>query len=93
MPREADQLTIDELARVVGMTERKVRAYAARGLLPLPRLIGRTGYYSTEHVEQLSLVCDLLAEGLTLAAVERVMAPDSRTASLALAMLRTVRVS
>ena len=57
MPREADQLTIDELARVVGMTERKVRAYAARGLLPLPRLIGRTGYYSTEHVEQLSLVC------------------------------------
>jgi DNA-binding transcriptional MerR regulator len=91
MPRKADELTIDELARAVGMTVRNVRAYAARGLLAPPRLIGRTGYYATEHVEQLSLVRDLLAEGLTLAAVERVLAADSRTASLALAMLRTVR--
>src|SRR5664279_1539023 len=91
MPREADELTIDELARAVGMTVRNVRAYAARGLLAPPRLIGRTGYYGSEHVEQLSLVRDLLAEGLTLAAVERVLATDSQTASLALAMLRTVR--
>jgi DNA-binding transcriptional MerR regulator len=92
MPRPADELTVDELAREVGMTVRNVRAYAARGLLAPPRLVGRTGYYGPEHVEQLTLVRDLLEEGLTLAAVERVLASDSRRlASLALAMLRTVR--
>jgi DNA-binding transcriptional MerR regulator len=89
---QTDDLTIDELARAVGMTVRNVRAYAARGLLAPPRLAGRTGYYGNEHVEQLSLVRDLLEEGLTLAAVERVVAADARqNASLALAMLRTVR--
>jgi DNA-binding transcriptional MerR regulator len=92
MPRGPDELTIDELARKVGMTVRNVRAYAGRGLLAPPRLAGRTGYYGADHIEQLSLVRDLLAEGLTLAAVERVLAAESRqTASLALAMLRTVR--
>lgn len=91
MPRETDELTIDELARTVGMTVRNVRAYAARGLLPPPRLIGRTGYYGDEHIEQLTLVRELLDEGLTLAAVERVLSADPGSASLALAMLRTVR--
>lgn len=91
MPNEPDELLIDELARTVGMTVRNVRAYAARGLLSPPRLAGRTGYYGSEHVEQLSLVRDLLDEGLTLTAVERVLAADSRSASLALAMLRSVR--
>jgi DNA-binding transcriptional MerR regulator len=91
MSRRPDELTIDELARTVGMTVRNVRAYAARGLLSAPRLLGRTGYYDTEHVEQLILVRDLLAEGLTLAAVERVLAAEPQSASLALAMLRTVR--
>jgi DNA-binding transcriptional MerR regulator len=91
MPREPDELTIDELARAVGMTVRNVRAYSARGLLSPPRLVGRTGYYAGEHIEQLNLVRDLLGEGLTLAAVERVLAADTQSASLALAMLRTVR--
>jgi DNA-binding transcriptional MerR regulator len=85
------ELTIDELARTVGMTVRNVRAYSARGLLAPPRLVGRTGFYDSEHVEQLSLVRDLLEEGLTLAAVERVLAEDAQSARLALAMLRTVR--
>ncbi len=92
MSRDADELTIDELAREVGMTVRNVRAYAGRGLLAPPRLAGRTGYYGPEHIEQLTLVRDLLAVGLSLAAVERVLASESRqTASLALAVLRTVR--
>jgi DNA-binding transcriptional MerR regulator len=92
VPRRPGELTIDELARQVGMTARNVRAYAARGLLAPPRLVGRTGYYGPEHVEQLTLVRDLLAEGLTLAAVERVSgAENGRSASLALAMLRTLR--
>ena len=70
MTTEPD-LTVDQLAQRVGMTVRNVRAYAARGLLPPPRLVGRTGYYGSEHVARLTLVRDLLAQGYTLAAVQK----------------------
>jgi DNA-binding transcriptional MerR regulator len=66
-------LTIDELAARVGMTVRNVRAYASRGLMPAPRLVGRTGYYSEEHVQRLLLVRELIERGYTLAAVERAL--------------------
>jgi DNA-binding transcriptional MerR regulator len=67
-------LTIDALAARVGMTVRNVRAYAGRGLLPPPRLQGRTGLYDEEHLARLTLIQQMLAEGYTLAAVERVLA-------------------
>ena len=67
-------LTIDELAARVGMTVRNIRAYASRGLLPPPRLRGRTGLYDEEHLARLQAVKEMLAEGYTLAAVERVLA-------------------
>jgi DNA-binding transcriptional MerR regulator len=65
------ELTVDELAARVGMTVRNVRAYASRGLLPPPRLVGRTGYYNREHIHRLLLVRELLDRGYTLAAVEQ----------------------
>ena len=69
-----DELTIDQLAARVGMTVRNVRAYAGRGLLPPPRLVGRTGYYGPQHVAQLTLVRELLGQGYTLAAVQKAVA-------------------
>jgi hypothetical protein len=39
-----DELTIDELARRIGMTVRNIRAHQSRGLLPPPVVRGRTGY-------------------------------------------------
>lgn len=77
----SDQLTIDELAATVGMTVRNVRAYAGRGLVPPPRLVGRTGYYGPEHVSRLRLVRDLLDRGYTLAAVEKVLTRQSTAAA------------
>ena len=76
-------LTIDALAARVGMTVRNVRAYASRGLLPPPRLQGRTGLYDEEHLARLSLIQSMLAEGYTLSAVERVLAhvPSGVTAA------------
>lgn len=76
-------LTIDALAARVGMTVRNVRAYASRGLLPPPRLRGRTGLYDDEHLARLTLIQQMLAEGYTLAAVERVLAnaPQGVTAA------------
>ncbi|MGY1713301.1 MerR family transcriptional regulator [Geodermatophilus nigrescens] len=68
------EFTVDELAARVGITVRNVRAYAARGLLPPPRLVGRTGYYGPEHVARLLLVREMLAEGYSLAVIERTLA-------------------
>jgi DNA-binding transcriptional MerR regulator len=67
------ELTIDGLAHHVGMTVRNVRAYQSRGLIPPPRLKGRTGYYGPQHVARLELIRDLQAEGFNLAAIKRVL--------------------
>ncbi|HEX2074354.1 MAG TPA: MerR family transcriptional regulator [Geodermatophilus sp.] len=76
-PPEVDpdrELTVDQLAARVGITVRNVRAYAARGLLPPPRLVGRTGYYGRQHVARLLLVREMLAEGYSLSMIERTLA-------------------
>ena len=78
---EDRELTVDQLAARVGMTVRNVRAYAARGLLPPPRLVGRTGYYGREHVARLMLVREMLAEGFSLSMIERTLASAPATAS------------
>ena len=85
-----DELTVDQLATRVGMTVRNVRAYAARGLLPPPRLVGRTGYYGPSHVARLRLVRDLLAQGYTLAAVEKSLATEPGVDPAALALQRAL---
>lgn len=69
-PGPEDELTIDQLAARTGLTVRNLRAYAARGLLPPPRMRGRTGLYGTEHVDRLALVREMLAEGYTLTKIE-----------------------
>ncbi|MCA0144253.1 MerR family transcriptional regulator [Blastococcus sp. LR1] len=77
------QLTVDELAARVGVTVRNVRAYSARGLLPPPRMVGRTGYYGREHVARLLLVREMLAEGYSLAMIERTLSSAPATTSSA----------
>lgn len=71
MTPPVDEMTIDQLAARVGMTVRNVRAYATRGLIGPPRLVGRTGFYNDGHVSRLQLVRDLLDRGYTLTAVEK----------------------
>jgi DNA-binding transcriptional MerR regulator len=68
-----DELTIDQLAAAVGMTVRNVRAYATRGLLQPPRLVGRKGFYGVGHVARLRLIRDLINRGYTLGAVEKAL--------------------
>lgn len=87
MTAETSELTVDQLAQRVGMTVRNVRAYAARGLLPPPRLSGRTGYYGSDHVDRLTLVRDLLAQGYTLAAVQKTVAGDAGALTLHRALM------
>ncbi|MCW2830018.1 MAG: hypothetical protein JWP31_710 [Aeromicrobium sp.] len=74
MPEDAtpaEEFTVDELASRAQMTVRNVRAYAGRGLIEAPRLAGRTGYYTREHLQRLQLIRQLLERGLTLAAIEK----------------------
>ena len=66
-----EEFTVDELAARAQMTVRNVRAYAGRGLIDAPRLEGRTGYYTLEHLQRLQLIRQLIDRGYTLAAVER----------------------
>jgi DNA-binding transcriptional MerR regulator len=87
----ARELTVDELASHVGVTVRNVRAYSARGLLPPPRMVGRTGYYGRQHVARLLLVREMLAEGYSLAMIERTLASAPVTAgSMTLALHRAL---
>ena len=82
-PDVPDELTIDQLAARVGFTVRNLRAYTSRGLLPPPRLVGRTGYYGPEHVARLMLVREMLDEGWSLAMVERTLSSAPHSASRA----------
>jgi DNA-binding transcriptional MerR regulator len=87
------RLTVDELAARVGVTVRNVRAYSARGLLPPPMMVGRTGYYGREHVARLMLVREMLAEGYSLAMIERTLASAPPTASSATLALHRALLS
>lgn len=86
-----DGVTLDELARLSGMTARNVRAHQERGLMPPPQVRGRVGYYTQDHLDRLRMVAELQAEGLSLAAVQRTMAdvPPGR-AGQALAVRRSL---
>jgi DNA-binding transcriptional MerR regulator len=63
------RMTIDELAHDVGVSSRNIRYYQTRGLLPPPKVEGRTGYYERSHIERLRLIQELQAEGLNLQAI------------------------
>jgi DNA-binding transcriptional MerR regulator len=68
-PVGAGWRTVDDLAKVAGTTTRQVRALQTRGLLPRPRLVGRTGYYDAGHLARLRAVLRLQERGFSLAAI------------------------
>jgi DNA-binding transcriptional MerR regulator len=66
-------MTIDELAQRTRLTVRNIRAYQSRGLVPPPRLRGRTGYYGQQHVARIELIRELQSEGFNLEAIRRLI--------------------
>ncbi|HEX7166527.1 MAG TPA: MerR family transcriptional regulator [Acidimicrobiales bacterium] len=62
-------MTIDELAHRAGATSRNIRAYQERGILPPPKVVGRTGYYDAGHLARLRHIAQLLERGFSLAAI------------------------
>ncbi|MGN6300458.1 MAG: MerR family transcriptional regulator [Angustibacter sp.] len=67
------EYTLAEVAAAVGMTERNVRSYRSRGLIRPPRMRGRVGYYSQEHLAQLRLIQALLGRGLSLTVIAQLV--------------------
>jgi DNA-binding transcriptional MerR regulator len=67
------ELRIDELAQRSGVTSRNIRAYQARGLLPPPTLVGRTGFYGEEHLRRLEIITDLQERGFSLEAIRHTL--------------------
>lgn len=89
-----EEFTVDELANRANMTVRNVRAYTTRGLIEPPRLAGRTGYYSENHLNRLTLIRSLLDRGFTLAAIENALTGASGPApDLALDLISLFEVS
>ncbi len=70
---QVNELTIDDLAREMGLTVRNVRSHQARGLLPPPEVRGRIGYYGPEHVSRLRLIQELQGEGMKLDGIRRLL--------------------
>jgi DNA-binding transcriptional MerR regulator len=66
---EEPELRIDDLARTAGVTTTTIRLYQSKGLLPGPRLVGRTGYYGRAHLTRLRTIAQLQEQGFSLAGI------------------------
>lgn len=64
-----DEFRLDELARRADVASTTVRLYRNRGLLPPPRLVGRTGWYGAGHLNRLRLITRLQSKGFSLSGI------------------------
>ncbi len=67
---------MDELAARAGVSVDTIRYYQGRGLLPAPARRGRTAHYGREHLDRLERVRSLQAQGLSLAAIGRLVSGE-----------------
>ena len=64
---------VEQLAAACDVSVDTIRFYQARGLLPQPDKEGRLAWYGAEHVDRLRRIRSLQRQGLTLAAIRRVL--------------------
>ncbi|RYB88507.1 MerR family transcriptional regulator [Nocardioides glacieisoli] len=73
---------ISVAASMVSMEIQNLRVYERRGLLTPDRTDGGTRLYSPDDVDRLERIRDLLADGLNLAGVARVLELEDEVAEL-----------
>ncbi|MDZ5661686.1 MerR family transcriptional regulator [Nocardioides sp. S-58] len=73
---------ISVAASMVSMEIQNLRVYERRGLLTPGRTAGGTRLYSADDVERLERIRDLLAEGLNLAGIARVLELEDEVSAL-----------
>jgi DNA-binding transcriptional MerR regulator len=64
---------VEQVSAAAGVSVDTVRYYQSRGLLPPPERVGRVGWYDEDHVRRIADVQALQRQGLTLAAIKRVL--------------------
>lgn len=69
------RFTVAELEEATGVSARNVRYYIQKGLVSPSAGRGKSAYYTPAHVEQLTLVRDLRARGLSLEEIREAMTP------------------
>src|SRR6476469_2124233 len=84
-------MTIDELARRTGMTVRNIRAHQSRGLVPPPKVRGRTGYYGDDHLARIELIQELQADGFNLESIRKLLDTAGGSSAEVLNFSRTLR--
>jgi len=77
-----DEMRLDELAAAAGVATTTVRLYQQRGLLPGPRIVGRTGWYSAAHLDRLRAIGRLQEQGFSLAGIGRLFEAAERGGEL-----------
>jgi DNA-binding transcriptional MerR regulator len=86
-----EPLTIDDLARAVGMTVRNLREWRALGLLPPPEMKGRVGYYDVTQVARIESIQQLRTAGFTLELIRRLLESSGDLADEALRFAGAMR--
>lgn len=81
-PRQRGVYAISVAAEMVTMQVQNLRVYERRGLLRPDRTDGGTRLYSAEDIDRLHRIRDLLAEGLNLAGIARVLDLEAENARL-----------
>jgi MerR family transcriptional regulator, heat shock protein HspR len=75
--REQGVYAISVAAEMVSMQVQNLRVYERRGLLEPDRTAGGTRLYSRADVERLHRIRELLADGLNIAGIARVLALEA----------------
>lgn len=73
---------ISVAAEMVSMEIQNLRVYERRGLLAPERTPGGTRLYSTDDIDRLHRIRELLADGLNLAGIARVLHLEDRVTRL-----------
>ncbi|MCW2836991.1 MAG: regulatory protein MerR [Marmoricola sp.] len=80
--RSTGVFAISVAAEMLSMQVQNLRVYERRGLVDPDRTTGGTRLYSHDDLDQLARIRDLLAEGLNLAGIARVLALEAQVHEL-----------
>lgn len=81
-PRSRGVFAISVAADMVSMEIQNLRVYERRGLLEPDRTAGGTRLYSADDIDRLHRIRELLADGLNLAGIARVLQLEDRVRRL-----------
>ena len=73
---------ISVAAELSGITEQSLRLYERQGLLTPARSAGGTRRYSADDLARLQRISELVAAGINLAGIDRILSLEDRNATL-----------